>query len=155
MSKKKIKTKGVIREWVESIIIAALLAIFVRAFFFQIYKIPTESMVPTLLPGDKIFVSKLIYGPKVFSSDLRLPGFRKPKRGEVIVFIPPHEKEKLFFKRKVYIKIPFANQVDISCCPGSGSINVICYFDDVQSCASSSPCSTTVTTTSSGTDNCT
>ncbi len=98
------KKKSVLREWVESIIIAAVLAIFVRTFFFQIYKIPTESMVPTLIPGDKLFVSKLVYGPKLVFTNLRLPGLRKPKRGEVVVFIPPTQKDKFFLKRKVYIK---------------------------------------------------
>jgi len=95
------KKKSIVREWVESILIAAALAIFVRTFFFQIYKIPTNSMVPTLIPGDKIFVSKLIYGPKVIFTNLRIPGFRKPKRGEVIVFVPPHDKKKAYIKRLV------------------------------------------------------
>jgi signal peptidase I len=98
------KKKSVLREWIESIVIAAALAIFVRTFFFQIYKIPTQSMVPTLMPGDKIFVSKLVYGPKIPFTQLRLPGLNSPKRGEVIVFVPPHEKNRIFFKRKVYIK---------------------------------------------------
>jgi len=102
--KDKFKKKGIVREWVESIVIALALAIFVRTFFFQIYKIPTQSMVPTLMPGDKIFVSKLVYGPKIPLSHLRLPGIRKPRRGEVVVFIPPQEKDVFFLKRKVYIK---------------------------------------------------
>lgn len=96
--------KSALREWIESILIAVALAVFIRTFFFQIYKIPTESMVPTLIPRDKIFVSKLVYGPKVPFIDYRLPGLRKPKRGEVIVFVPPHQKDKFFLKRKVYIK---------------------------------------------------
>ncbi len=96
--------KSTLREWVESILIAAALAIFLRTFFFQIYKIPTTSMVPTLMPGDKIFVSKLIYGPKVPFTEWRIAGLRKPKRTEVIVFVPPQEKSKPLFKRKQYIK---------------------------------------------------
>lgn len=98
------KKKSVLRDWIESILIAAALAIFVRTFFFQIYKIPTTSMVPVLMPDDKIFVSKLVYGARVPFTGLRLPGFRKPKRGEVIVFVPPQEKNNPFWKRKVYIK---------------------------------------------------
>lgn len=98
------KKKGVVRDWVESILIAAALAIFVRTFFFQIYKIPTTSMVPTLMPGDKIFVSKLVYGPRMPFTHIRLPGVRKPQRGEVVVFVPPEEAKNPFWKRKVYIK---------------------------------------------------
>jgi signal peptidase I len=96
--------KTVVREWVESIVIAALLAVFARSFLFQVYKIPTTSMVPTLVPHDKIFVSKLVYGPKIPFTDWRIPGFRFPQRGDVVVFIPPHEKNKIFFRQKPYIK---------------------------------------------------
>ena len=96
--------KGIIREWVESILIAAALAIFLRTFFFQIYQIPTASMVPTLMPHDKIFVSKLVYGPKVPFTSYRIPGVRKPKRADVVVFVPPEEKQKPWFRRKQYIK---------------------------------------------------
>jgi len=99
-----LRKKGPIREWVEAIVIAASLAIFVRTLFFQIYKIPTGSMIPTLMPGDKIFVSKLVYGPRIPFTPWRLPGLRKPKRADVIVFVPPQEKNKFFLKRKVFIK---------------------------------------------------
>ncbi len=95
------RKKSVLREWIESIIIAAILATFVRTFFFQIYKIPTTSMVPTLKPGDKIFVSKLVYGPKIPFTSLRIKGFRKPQRGDVIVFIPPHDRKKAYIKRLI------------------------------------------------------
>ena len=97
------KKKGIIREWVEAIIIAAALAIFLRTFFFQIYKIPTTSMVPTLVPGDKIFVSKLTYGPKIPFTPLRIQGFRKPKRFDIIVFVPPiaAERNKAYIKRLI------------------------------------------------------
>jgi len=100
MENKKEK-KGIVRDWVESLVIAALLAIFIRSFFFQIYKIPTTSMVPTLMPGDKIFVSKLVYGPKVLFTPWRIPGFRKPKRYEVVVFVPPHDRKKAYVKRLI------------------------------------------------------
>ena len=98
-------------EWVESFVIAALIAIVLRTFLFQIYKIPTKSMVPTLMPRDKIFVSKLTYGPNIPFTDKRIHGFRKPERLDVVVFIPPHEKvdphtkkRKPYMKRKAYIK---------------------------------------------------
>jgi len=95
--------KSVLREWVEAIIIAAALAIFLRTFFFQIYKIPTTSMVPVLTPGDKIFVSKLTYGPKIPFTPLRISGFRKPKRFDIVVFVPPisTERNKAYIKRLI------------------------------------------------------
>ncbi len=89
------------KEWVESIIVAAALAIFLRTFFFQIYKIPTTSMVPTLMPQDKIFVSKLVYGPKIPFTSMRIKGVRKPERYEVVVFVPPHDRKKSYVKRIV------------------------------------------------------
>lgn len=95
------KQKSALREWIESIIVAAALAIFVRTFFFQIYKIPTTSMVPTLMPGDKIFVSKVTYGPKVPFTPLRFPGLRKPSKAEVVVFVPPQDRKKVYIKRLI------------------------------------------------------
>jgi len=100
MSKKKSTWKE-LREWGDAIVVAAAIAIFLRTFFFQIYKIPTTSMVPTLVPGDKIFVNKLVYGPKVPFTDLRIKGFGKPQRGDVVVFIPPHDRKKAYIKRLI------------------------------------------------------
>jgi len=95
------KKKSILREWVESILIAGILAVFLRTFFFQIYKIPTTSMVPVLMPGDKIFVSKLVYGPKIPFTGFRISGSRKPKRSEVVVFIPPNDRKKAYVKRLI------------------------------------------------------
>lgn len=97
------KEKSALREWIDAIIIAAALAIFLRTFFFQIYKIPTTSMVPVLIPGDKIFVSKLTYGPKIPFTSLRISGFRKPRRFDIVVFIPPiaTERNKAYIKRLI------------------------------------------------------
>ena len=100
MSKKKGSWRNW-REWGEAIVFAAIAAIFLRTFFFQMYKIPTTSMVPTLRPGDKIFVSKLTYGPKIPFTSFRIKGFRKPQKGEVIVFIPPHDRKKAYIKRLI------------------------------------------------------
>jgi len=96
-----VKKKSAVREWVESIVIAFILAMFIRTFFIQAFKIPTGSMRPTLLEGDAILVNKFIYGPKIPFTDLRLPGFRQPKRGDVIVFIYPENPKKDFIKRLV------------------------------------------------------
>ncbi|MCF7907976.1 MAG: signal peptidase I [Candidatus Omnitrophica bacterium] len=93
--------KSQLREWIEALVVAGAIAIFARSFFFQIYKIPTTSMVPTLMPGDKIFVSKLTYGPKVPFTPFRIKGFAKPQRGEVVVFIPPHDRKKAYIKRLI------------------------------------------------------
>jgi signal peptidase I len=96
-----IRKKGVVRAWLEALVIAGALVIFLRTFFFQIYRIPTTSMVPTLMPGDQIFVSRLTYGPKIPFTKLRLPGFRKPQRGDIVVFVPPHERNKFYIKRLI------------------------------------------------------
>ena|SRR3989338_607328 len=92
----------VVREWVESIVIAFILAMFIRTFFIQAFKIPSGSMRPTLIERDRLIVNKLRYGPKVpFSKSKRLPGFSKPRRGDVIVFIYPLEPSRDFIKRLV------------------------------------------------------
>ncbi len=93
--------KSVIREWVESLLIAFILALFIRTFFFQAFKIPTGSMRMTLIEGDRIIVNKLRYGPKVPFTDLRLPGLTKPHRGDVIVFIYPGDHKRDFIKRVI------------------------------------------------------
>ena len=95
------KKKSVIREWIESIIIAFLLAMVIRTFVVQAFKIPTGSMRPTLLEGDLILVNKFIYGAKIPFTDKRLPILRDFKRGDVIVFIYPEDTKKDFIKRLV------------------------------------------------------
>jgi len=97
----KPKTRSVIREWVESIIIAFILAMVIRAFIVQAFKIPTGSMRPTLLEGDIILVNKFIYGAKVPFTGIRLSAISQPKRGDVIVFIYPENPKKDFIKRLV------------------------------------------------------
>lgn len=93
--------KSVIRDWAESIIIAFLLALVIRTFLVQAFKIPTGSMRMTLIEGDLILVNKFIYGAKIPFTNLRLPALRPPKRGDVIVFIYPEDKSKDFIKRLV------------------------------------------------------
>ncbi len=97
----KPKTKAVIREWVESILVAFLLAMVIRTFVVQAFKIPTGSMRPTLLEGDLILVNKFIYGAKIPFTDIRLPAWHQPKRGDVVVFIYPEDSKKDFIKRLV------------------------------------------------------
>ncbi|HXV36733.1 MAG TPA: signal peptidase I [Myxococcota bacterium] len=66
--------------------IAILIALGVRQFIIEPFRIPSGSMFPTLLIGDHLFVNKFVYGPKLPFSDIRLPGLRAPERGEVVVF---------------------------------------------------------------------
>lgn len=83
------KMRYLMKEWVEPIIIAVILALIIRTFVVQAFKIPTGSMRPTLIEGDRILVNKFIYK------------FKKPSRGDVIVFIAPEDKKKDFIKRLV------------------------------------------------------
>ena len=98
------KRKSTAREWIESIIIAFVLAMIIRTFLVQAFKIPTGSMRPTLLEGDLILVNKFIYGAKIPFVDYNLPAVRLPKRGDVVVFIYPENPKKDFIKRLVAIE---------------------------------------------------
>ena len=93
--------KSALREWVESIVIAFIMAMFIREFFVQAFKIPSGSMIPTLLVGDRLMVNKLRYGPKIRFTDKRLPGFTKPKRGDIVVFVYPEDPKRDFIKRLI------------------------------------------------------
>ena len=95
------RVKKEVREWVESIAIALVLALLIRAFVVQAFKIPSGSMIPTFLVGDRIFVNKFIYGARVPFTDIRLPALREPKRGDIIVFRSPEDKKKDFVKRLI------------------------------------------------------
>jgi signal peptidase I len=100
-SKTKEKTKSKVKEYVESIIIAILIALFIRTFIICAYKIPSRSMVPTLLVGDHILVSKFIYGVKIPLLRRTIIPVREPKRGEIVVFIYPNDRSKDFIKRVI------------------------------------------------------
>jgi len=99
----KEKTKSQIREWVESILIAVVLALLIRTFVIQAFKIPSGSMIPTFEIGDRIFVSKFIYGARIPFTGIRLPGLRQPKTGDIIVFVSPESPKKDFVKRLVFV----------------------------------------------------
>ncbi|MBU1888093.1 MAG: signal peptidase I, partial [Candidatus Omnitrophica bacterium] len=83
------KLHYLMKEWVEPIVIAVVLALIIRTFVVQAFKIPTGSMRPTLMEGDRILVNKFIYK------------FREPVRGDVIVFVSSEDKKKDFIKRLV------------------------------------------------------
>ncbi|MDD5427999.1 MAG: signal peptidase I [Candidatus Omnitrophica bacterium] len=99
----KEQTKMVIKEWVESIIIAVILALFIRTFVVQAFKIPSGSMIPTFQVGDRIFVNKFLYGAKVPFLNANLPAVRQPARGDIIVFISPDAPKKDFVKRLIAV----------------------------------------------------
>ena len=92
---------GVIREYAESIIIAILIALFIRAFIVQAFKIPSGSMEPTLLIGDHLLVNKFAYGIKLPLIDKKVLVFNEPEREDIIVFIFPQDKSKDFIKRVI------------------------------------------------------
>ncbi len=97
----KDKVKSQTREWLESIIIAVILALIIRAFVVQAFKIPSGSMIPTFQVGDRIFVNKFLYGARIPFTDIRLPALRQPRRGDIIVFRSPEDGKKDFVKRLI------------------------------------------------------
>ena len=93
--------KNVIREYAEAIIIAILIALFIRTFVVQAFKIPSGSMKPTLLVGDHLLVNKFIYGVKIPFLRKTLIPIDTPERGDIVVFIYPVDRSKDFIKRVV------------------------------------------------------
>ncbi|MBN1255933.1 MAG: signal peptidase I [Deltaproteobacteria bacterium] len=93
--------KSKVREYAETLIIALLIALFVRTFVVQAFKIPSGSMEPTLLVGDHLLVNKFIYGIRIPMIGKKIVQFSEPERGDVIVFVPPHERKKDFIKRVI------------------------------------------------------
>ncbi|MBW2645625.1 MAG: signal peptidase I [Deltaproteobacteria bacterium] len=93
--------KNIFREYAEAILIAVVLALFIRAFIVQAFKIPSGSMKPTLQIGDHILVSKFIYGIKIPFTDKTLISGKEPKRGDIIVFVFPEDPKKDFIKRVI------------------------------------------------------
>src|SRR5213592_792504 len=102
------KQKSTAREYAEALGVALLLALLIRMFVVQAFKIPSGSMLPTLQIGDHILVNKFLYGPRfeIPFTDWslgRLPGLREPRPGDVIVFIWPKDRAKDFIKRVVAV----------------------------------------------------
>lgn len=95
--------RRVFQEYSEAFVVAVILAIIIRALFVQAFKIPSGSMIPTLLIGDQILVSKFIYGIRIPFTNERWPKFRDPAHGDVIVFVYPEDRTKDFIKRVVGI----------------------------------------------------
>ena len=110
MSAKK-NQKSNLREWLKTLTIGILAVLVFRGMVAQAYQIPSGSMERTLLVGDYIYINKMLYGPEI---DLglgghryyhhRFPGFRKPERGDIIVFRYPVDLRKDFIKRCVAVE---------------------------------------------------
>ena len=94
-------SRSVAREYLESIVVAVVLALFVRTFAVQAFKIPTGSMEDNLLIGDHLLVNKLVYSPSFGSFEDDLLGKKKIERGHVVVFKFPQEPERDFIKRVI------------------------------------------------------
>jgi signal peptidase I len=98
---RKIRNKSVFREYFEAICVAILLALFIRTFVVQAFKIPSGSMLPTLLIGDHLLVNKFIYGIRVpFTGKILVP-VKKPAQGDVVVFRFPKDRSIDYIKRVV------------------------------------------------------
>jgi len=96
--------KSKLREWSEAIVVAVVLALVIRTFIVQAFKIPSGSMEDTLLIGDHLLVNKFIYGIQLPFGDQRYLALRHPQRGDVIVFEFPEDKGKSYFERRDFIK---------------------------------------------------
>jgi len=93
--------KSEVREYLESILIAVGVALALRAFVVEAFKIPSGSMIPTLQVGDHIFVNKFVYGPAVPWTRARFWSNTPPRRGDVMVFAFPEHPEQDFIKRVI------------------------------------------------------
>jgi signal peptidase I len=93
------RQKSLVREYVEAIAIAILLALVIRTFVVQAFTIPSGSMMDTLQVGDYILVNKFLYGPTVPGVGWHVPGLRTPQRGDIVVFKYPQDERRDFIKR--------------------------------------------------------
>jgi len=137
--------KSTLREYFESIVIAVILALFIRTFVVQAFKIPTGSMENNLLIGDHLLVNKFVLGPSASGLEKAVLPLGTIKRGDVVVFKYPEEPERDFIKRiiglpgdtlqlkqkKVYIngtplEEPYVHFLEQ---PGSGSLSEVTSLD--------------------------
>ncbi len=88
-------------EWIKSIAIAIVLFFFVRTFLVEAYRIPTGSMENSLLSGDFLLVNKAAFGAHLPFTDVQLPAFAEPERGDIVVFVPPHVNDQNYVKRLI------------------------------------------------------
>jgi len=98
------KQKSVAREYAEALVVALLLALFIRSFIVQAFKIPSGSMLPTLQIGDHILVNKFLYGLRLpYPFEKVVAQWGQPHEGDVIVFVYPRDRSKDFIKRVIAV----------------------------------------------------
>ncbi len=90
-------------EWVRSLLVAVVLFLLIRTFLVQTFTITSGSMIPTLLVGDWLMISKVTYGPQIPFTHARIPGYRKPRLNDIVVFRPPAEPDLDVVKRVVAV----------------------------------------------------
>ncbi len=93
--------KSVAREYFESLVVAVILALFVRTWVFQAFKIPTGSMENNLLVGDHLIVNKMAFAPTLMAAEAAAMPKREIRRGDVVVFKYPKEPDRDFIKRVI------------------------------------------------------
>ena len=104
-----------------TLFLAVLIALAIRAFLFQSFYVPSDSMLPTLLVGDHVFVNKFVYGPRVPFTAKLLPGLREPRRGEVVVFRLARQRLNIH-PADQKPDLPTENFITrLVACPGTGS----------------------------------
>jgi len=81
-------------ETIKSIGGAIIIYLIIRTLLVEAYRIPSGSMIPTLLVGDWLFVNKLVYGPTIPFTNAHLPGYSQPKRNDVVVFVSPPQSDQ-------------------------------------------------------------
>jgi signal peptidase I len=96
--------KSEVREYIEAILMAVAVAFGLRTFVIEAFKIPSGSMIPTLMVGDHIFVNKFSYGPAIPYTHSRVWTSMPPKRGDVMVFAFPEHPDQDFIKRVIAIE---------------------------------------------------
>ncbi len=113
----KSDTPDKIWEYVKALGTALILALIIRTFAVQAFKIPSGSMIPTLLIGDHLLVNKIIYGtpvdiPFTNVTVFHMPGLRTPQRGEIVVFKYPEDPKRDFIKRVVAVEGDTIQMID-------------------------------------------
>jgi signal peptidase I len=93
--------KSVVREYFETIVIAVVLALFMRTFVVQAFKIPTGSMEPNLLVGDHLLVNKFVFAPTLSNAERAVLPITAIRRGDIVVFKYPEDPERDFIKRVI------------------------------------------------------
>ena len=105
LSIQQILQKAWVREHAKPILVLLILMFgLIRPFIVDAYRIPSGSMEDTLLIGDRVLVCKFIYGVKIPGTDIKILDLHQPARGDVFVFVPPHDRERFYIKRIVAVE---------------------------------------------------